>query len=95
MTLKHLIFSRLVDCDYRSITDFDGRRFYIRFKNEDFENETISRNAFPKKIISGMCGVPYRELLEQATIEMSRLEQVKKIKKNQSIDCLEKRLVFA
>jgi hypothetical protein len=66
----------LVNSDYLSVTSHEGDRFYVRMKteaeNEELDLKSSIRSARP----TGLCGVPFADLLEQATLESSKMLQV-------------------
>ena len=59
------------------VTSHEGNRFYIRM-NDDSNDGDPDLKCFARSArMSGLCGVPYNELLEKATLESSKLMQVR------------------
>ena len=65
-----------VNSEYLSVTSHDGDRFYIQMNESDADQKPVLKNAIRTARPAGLCGVPYAQLLEQATIESSKLLQV-------------------
>ena len=65
-----------VNSEFLSVTSHDGDRFYIQMNESDADQKPVLKNAIRTARPAGLCGVPYAQLLEQATIESSKLLQV-------------------
>jgi len=61
------------------VTGHEGSRFYIRMKSDADHEEPDIKSSVRLARPSGLCGVPYAELFEKATLESSKLMQVSKL----------------
>ncbi len=59
------------------ITSLEGNRFYVRLKSDYNSGELDIKDSVRFGRTTGLCGVPYADLLEQASIESSKSLQVK------------------
>ena len=62
--------------DYLPITSLEGNRFYIRLRDENISGELDLKDSVRFGRSTGLCGVPYMDLLDQASMETSKSLQV-------------------